>query len=253
MNRFDDGLYDENRLQSNRLSTCWIILAVLALLGVVCVTVAFLLIFINPSLAFNPFPPPTLPPLQEVPSATPTDIVYPLPPTWTATFTIEPTATETLQPSPTLPPTPTPITITPSPTVTPPPPQGGYLFEVRKGNPKAIPNIYHPELECNWMGVGGQVVDMSNAPVIGLIIRLGGNLPGVKFPENTISLTGLALTYGRSGYEFKLADKPIASRGSLWVQLLNQSGGPLSDKVYFNTYENCEQNLIIIDFVQVRK
>jgi hypothetical protein len=103
------------------------------------------------------------------------------------------------------------------------------------------------------MGVGGQVVDMSNAPVIGLIIRLGGNLPGVKFPENTISLTGLALTYGRSGYEFKLADKPIASRGSLWVQLLNQSGGPLSDKAYFNTYENCEQNLIIIDFVQVRK
>ncbi len=46
---------------------------------------------------------------------------------------------------------------------------------------------------------------------------------------------------------------PIPSKAMLWVQLLNQSGGPLSDKVYFDTYDNCDQNLIIIDFVQVRK
>jgi len=103
------------------------------------------------------------------------------------------------------------------------------------------------------MGVGGQVIDMSNAPVIGLIIRLGGRLPGVTIPEDLISLTGLALSYGRSGYEFKLTDRPIASRGQLWIQLLNQEGGPLSNQVYFDTYESCEQNLIIIDFVQVRK
>ena len=103
------------------------------------------------------------------------------------------------------------------------------------------------------MGIGGQVIDMSNAPVIGLIIRLGGRLPDVKIPEDYISLTGLALNYGRSGYEFKIADQPIASSGQLWVQLLNQSGGPLSDQVYFDTYDSCEQNLIIIDFIQVRK
>lgn len=103
------------------------------------------------------------------------------------------------------------------------------------------------------MGVGGQVLDMSNAPVIGLIIRLGGGLPGVRIPEDTFSLTGLALSYGRSGYEFTLANQPIASTGQLWIQLLNQEGGPLSEQVYFDTYSDCDKNLIIIDFVQTRK
>jgi hypothetical protein len=68
-----------------------------------------------------------------------------------------------------------------------------------------------------------------------------------------ISLTGLALSYGRSGYEFTLANQPIATRNQLWLQLISQEGSPLSAQVFFDTYESCEQNLIIIDFVQVRK
>ena len=102
------------------------------------------------------------------------------------------------------------------------------------------------------MVVGGQVVDMSGGPVTGLVIRLGGGLPGVSIPDNLMSLTGVAPNYGRAGYEFTLADMPIRSRDSLWVQLLNQVGGPLSAKVYFDTYDNCEQNLIIVDFKQVK-
>jgi hypothetical protein len=151
-----------------------------------------------------------------------------------------------------MPPTPTPVTITPTFSPEPPAPAEGYRFEVRQGSPKAIPNIYHPELACNWMGVGGQAVDMSNAPVTGLIIRLGGSLPGIVIPEHMMSLTGVALNYGRAGYEFKLADQPVASKKLLWVQLLDQSGGPLSDKIYFDTYDSCDKNLIIIDFKQVR-
>jgi len=123
---------------------------------------------------------------------------------------------------------------------------------VREGSPAAISNIYHPELGCNWMGVGGQVVDMSNGSVTGMIIRLDGKLPGVTIPEHLMSLTGVALNYGRSGYEFTLADHPIASRNSLWVQLLDQAGIPLSKKVYFDTFDSCDRNLIIIDFKQVR-
>jgi hypothetical protein len=67
-----------------------------------------------------------------------------------------------------------------------------------------------------------------------------------------MTLSGVALTYGRSGYEFKLADAPIASKGVLWLQLLSQAGIPLSDKIYFDTYNDCNKNLIIIDFKQVR-
>jgi hypothetical protein len=228
-------------------------MTVLMLLSVVCVAGVFLIIFTNPYSALNPFPPPTMPALAHLPTETPTDVVFAMPATWTPTSTVQPSATLTPTPTETLPPTPTPVTITPSPTLPLPPPPGGYPFEVRKGNPKAIPNIYHPELDCNWMGVGGQVIDMSNAPVIGLIIRLGGGLSGVHLPEDMISLTGLSLSYGRSGYEFTLADHPITSHQQLWVQLLSQAGAPISNQVYFDTFESCEQNLIIIDFVQVRK
>jgi hypothetical protein len=161
------------------------------------------------------------------------------------TFTPMPTSTlftiATATPSPT-------VTITPTATI----PPGGYPFELQKGSPIAIANIYHPELACNWMGVGGQVVDMSGAPVTGLIVRLGGDLPGVKFPEVFMSLTGVALNYGRSGYEFTLANEPIASNDSLWIQLLDQAGVPISEKVFFDTYKSCDKNLIIINFNKVK-
>jgi hypothetical protein len=250
MRKYD---YSDSPPPKSRSGVFWTIMTVITLLGVVCIAGAFLIVFTNPSSSINPFPPPTMPAVLQFPSATPTDVVFSLPPTWTPTFTLQPTATSTPTPTNTLPATPTPITLTSTPTASPPPPVGGYPFEVRQGNPKAIPNIYHPELSCSWMGVGGQVIDMSNAPVIGLIIRLGGGLPGVHIPEDTFSLTGLALNYGRSGYEFTLANQPLDSKGQLWVQLLSQEGGPLSEQVYFDTYADCEKNLIIIDFVQVRK
>jgi hypothetical protein len=252
MDAFD--FKDEAQSAQHRSALIWNILTILALLGVACIGCLFLTIFTNPRSAFNPFPPPTLPAVMQLPSSTPTSSVI-LPATWTPTFTPIPTITNTPQPTSTLPPTPTPITLTPTvpaTPMTPTPPPGGYAYEVRQGSPKAIPNIYHPELACNWMGVGGQAIDMNNSPVTGLIIKLGGRLTGVNIPDHLMSLTGVALDYGRAGYEFKLADTPIASKASLWVQLLDQSGVPLSDQVFFDTYSSCDKNLIIIDFKRVK-
>lgn len=229
----------------------WNILTVLVLFVVGCVAIFSLAIFTNPYTAFNPFPPPTLAPTIVIPTSTPTPVVI-LPPTWTPTVTLPATETFTPTPTETLPPTPTPITLTPTTQPSPTVPQGGYPYVVREGSPKAIPNIYHPELGCNWMGVGGQVIDMSGAPVTGLIMKLGGSLPGVTLASNTLSLTGVAINYGRAGYEFTLADHPVASRQSLWIQVLDQQGTPLSEKVFFNTFDSCEQNLILLDFKQVR-
>jgi len=220
----------------------------IAFIGVVCV---FSVIFVNPYIPFNPFPPPTAQPTAALPTETPTSIIV-LPPTWTPTLTIQPTETSTPSPTSTQTATPTQFVLSPTPSATFTVPPEGYPYQVRQGSPKAIPNIYHPELDCQWMGVGGQAVDLSGGSVTGLIIRLGGNLPGVNLPDDMISLTGVALNYGRGGYEFTLADRPIASKGSLWLQLLDQSGIPLSEQVYFDTYDSCEQNLIIVDFKQVR-
>lgn len=123
---------------------------------------------------------------------------------------------------------------------------------MRPSFPKAIPNINHPEDACDWMGIGGQVLDRNNNPVTGLIVNLGGLLPGVQLKRENMTLTGISQSYGRAGFEFILADKPVASKGSLWIQLVSQSGAPLSDKIYFDTYNVCEKNLILLDFIQVR-
>jgi hypothetical protein len=248
MDAFD---YREENKANGCSTIVWNLLTILALLSVVCVSFWFVAVFTNPSSAFNPFPPPTLPAVLSLPTSTPTSLIV-MPATWTPTNSPMPSLTNTPEPTFTLPPTPTPFTFTPTPLLDTPIPIGGTYFEVRQGSPKAIPNIYHPELACNWMGVGGQAVDMSNTPVTGLIIRLGGTLPGVTIPEHMMSLTGVALNYGRAGYEFKLADKPIASRKSLWVQLLDQAGVPISEKIFFDTYDSCDMNLIIIDFKQSR-
>jgi hypothetical protein len=250
MGNFD---YDYNPKASRGcFSVFWNLLTVIALVCVVCVAAIFFLLFTNPYLPINPFPPPTLPALAALPTLTNTSSVV-MPATWTPTMTYTPTPSETPEPTSTLPPTPTPITFPPTPTDTLTPPPGGYPFDVQSGSPVAVANIYHPELGCDWMGVGGQAVDMSNSPVTGLIISLGGKLPGVSIPDSMMSLTGIALNYGRAGYEFTLADHPIASSNMVWVQLLDQAGLPISERVFFDTYDTCDRNLIIINFKQVRK
>jgi hypothetical protein len=185
-----------------------------------------------------------------IPSATAT-VRSVLPATWTPTFTAEPTSTIT--PGPTHTPlfTETPFEF-PTPTtggeatITP----GGMSFVLQQGSPKALPNIYHPELGCSWMGIGGQAVDLRGAPVIGLIVQLGGWIGQTTYEK--LSITGTAPQYDRGGFEFQIADKPVASTQTLWLQLLDQAGLPLSEKIYFDTYNDCEKNLIIVYFAQVR-
>lgn len=245
--------YDPPRPSGGNRGIVWNLLSVVMLLGVACLAFSFVLIFTNPYSSLNPFPPPTPTPGES--PTTPTQVLAALPPTWTATAPPLPTDTPVPTATSTMPPTPTPVTLTPTLTLTLPPPTapaGGYPYEVRQGSPKAIPNIYYPEQGCNGMWVGGQVVDMKDNPVTGLIVRLGGRVQGLQIEENNFTLTGVALNYGRAGYEFKLGNAPLPSRNALWVQLVAQNGVPLSDQVYFDTYLDCDRNLIIIDFKQVK-
>ncbi|MCL4562960.1 MAG: hypothetical protein M1281_20395, partial [Chloroflexi bacterium] len=165
--------------------------------------------------------------------------------------------------TPTAEPSEPPILITPEfnldPLTTPEPsatPQGnaggfpGYPFEVRGAPAVVDASIMRSDQSCDWAGVAGQISDLQLRPLVGMIIQLGGKL-GVS-PVNQQALTGTALQYGVSGYEFTLSDHPILTQGLLWVQLFDQAGLALSDKVYFNTYDDCQKNLILINFKQVR-
>jgi len=241
------------RIQVNR-NTARVLncLTILILMGATISVGVFFLIYLNPYLPLNPFPPPTLPATAFIPSPTAT-VHLNLPATWTPTFTLLPTDTHTPEPTATDFPTATLFTLlTPSHTPTSTNPPSGYIYEIQAGSPYYINNLYYPEKGCSWMGVGGQVVDMSGAPVTGLIIRLGGVLTGLQLTPPLLSLTGVAPNYGQSGYEFTLADKPVASSSSLWLQLLDQAGIALSKQFSFDTFDVCEKNLIIINFTQVR-
>lgn len=226
----------------------WNTLTILMLVITACIALVYLSILINPYSAFNPFKPPTLPVVVSSPTITPTSRNE-LPATWTPAPTDEPTATNTPRPSATFLPSGTPISLKPSetPTFGPTP---VFSFVLQQGSPQEIPNIYHPEIGCDWMGVAGQATALNGGSAPGLIVQVGGSLGGEPFAK--ISLTGVAPQYGQGGYEITLADKPVDTTKSLWIQLLDNSNQPFSDKIFFDTHADCQKNLIVINFKQVK-
>jgi hypothetical protein len=236
----------------------WNILTIVVLVMTLCVGIGFLTVFINPNVGLNPFPPPTMPQALafDTPTPTPKQI---LPPTWTATTTAVP-PTET--PSPTLAPTDTIVvgmTATTAPEGEDGQPEGGgqpsgdMSYVLMDGNPQYLPNLFHAEMGCNWFGVGGQTISLNSAPVTGVVVNLGGELAGETL--DLVTITGIATQYGPAGYEFDLTEYvngPVATSQSLWIQILDQAGNPLSDKIYFDTFEDCEKSTIVIYMKQTK-
>jgi hypothetical protein len=141
--------------------------------------------------------------------------------------------------------------VTPSETPTNTLPTSLLTFGLSEGSPIAIASLaFHPEAGCNWMGIAGQVFNLSGAPIsTSVTVHLEGVLASNQ--KDLTSLSGTATQYGEAGYEIVLASKPIASSGALWVQLLDQAGLPLSEQQYFDTYDSCDKNLIVINFRQL--
>lgn len=232
-------------------------LTVVVLLATLCLGGVFFILLVNPQSNLNFFPPTPLP--TRVSTFTPSPpAAQQLAATWTpppSTPTPEPTVTRTPEPSRTPTPTRTPfILISQTPVAVTEESESEFPFVLREGSPLAIQNFVHADQGCDWMGIAGQVFDMSAAPVTqGLMIEVGGFLPDSDVTLPQISLTGLAPQYGPGGYEFELADEPIASQNSLYIQLLDQAGLPLSEQIFFDTFAACERNLILINFQQVRQ
>ncbi len=246
MDAFDYA--DAQKAPSRSVSALlWNILTILVLLSAICVGVVFLMIFTNPNSSLNPLKPIPIDTMVILPTATVTP--RQLAPTWTRTPTLTPGPTNTSRPTNTATVTITPFgaaTDTPGPTNTP----GPMSFGLQSGDPQAIPaRVYHPGIGCTFMGVSGQALDVRNNAVEGMVVQLGGTIEGRTFATLT-TLTGMVLS-GDGRYEFTIADHPIASKHTLWVQLLDQSGLiAMSEKIYFDTYDDCERNLIIVSFRQ---
>ena len=103
-------------------------------------------------------------------------------------------------------------------------------FEIQ-GQPGATnAEIIYPNAECSWMGVAGLVNDARGDPIIGLYVQVG------NFPDGEIreTLTGLFPIYGESGYEITIARPVMEIPQPLWIQLLNESHVPVSEKFISN-------------------
>ncbi|MEJ2605324.1 MAG: hypothetical protein P8Z41_01475 [Anaerolineales bacterium] len=101
------------------------------------------------------------------------------------------------------------------------------------------------------MGVFGQVFNEDNQPVLELTVHLGGELEGLG-EIDLYALTGSEPDAGPGGYLFNVATEPIASSGTLWIQLEDGDGNPISEQVYFDTSDACSENLILVNWRQVR-
>jgi hypothetical protein len=229
----------------------WNILTVILLVLTLCVVAIVFTIYVNPNSAWNPFPPPTLYPSPVLPSATST-LRMTLEPSWTPTFGIP---TQTATPAPTNTPlvSATSVDLSPSrtpvvqATVTP----DSYDFVLKEGDPKYLSGeTFHPEMECNWVGVAGQVLGLNGEPLVSLFIHLGGAIEEQTY--DLVTITGSAPIYGAGGYEFIIANRLVGTTGTLWIQLEDVQGLPMSDRIYFNTYAECERNLAVVNLQQMR-
>lgn len=155
----------------------------------------------------------------------------------TATSTQIPTSTRTV--TPTLTPT-----VTPTPTL-------ALMPFILIGEQETLSSaLIRPGLGCDWLIIAGQVWDLQDAPVKGLQLHLYGEMDG--FVIDSFALSGSASEYGESGYEFTLENLQVASEELLFLQLVDADGVPFSHPYPIETFEDCQKNLILINFKQVR-
>jgi len=229
------------RLLVNCLSFVFVLASLISASGIAAV-------FANPGLieVIDPFLPgpdleaaPTIPPTLGFPTSTNTPEIQ-LPPTWT------PTATVTSTPSPTSSPTPEPTaTDTPVPATPTAQPTTEAAFVVQPGSNVRVANFAN-DLGCAWMGVAGQVFDKDRNPLVGITVHVEGQLAGQLVNQD--SVTGSNPRIGPAGYTINLSDHPIASDGTMWIQLMDTAGLDLSDQVYFSTSADCDENLVFINW-----
>ena len=134
------------------------------------------------------------------------------------------------------------------PTITPTTASGMYTMQT--GSLVYLANFAHKTESCAWQGVAGQVFDKNNHTVNNLIIKVTGILNGTVI--NQVALTGMVsgTPYGPGGYEIVLGTNAVDSSNQLQIQLLDADSNALSNTVFFSTYGDCKQNLLIVNFKQ---
>ncbi len=244
-------------------SPIWNVLTVLVLMATCGLAFYFIAIFINPYSPLNFFQPVALPTAFQTATYSPT--IKQLDPTWTYTYTIQPSPSRTkaptwtilpelLTPDVTFTPTDTPVQETPNgtpPTATVPTTTSTPLAAEARITYMASTAV-HPDSTCDWMGVGGSVMDFNNKPQIFQTVQLAGTLNGKPVNKMVLSGTATEEPYGPSGFEFFLGNSPLDSTDELYIILFDNTGKALSPKIYLETFADCTKNLVLVSFTVTR-
>ena len=127
-------------------------------------------------------------------------------------------------------------------------PSGRHRFIPQVGSPVATVNFIDPA-GCAWLGIAGQVFTIDARVLPNLVIEVNGNLGGKEILLRT--LTGDQTALGPGGFLAKIAEKPVGSKNTLWVQLFDQDGKAMSQRIYLDTFDSCDKNLVLINFTEV--
>ena len=133
------------------------------------------------------------------------------------------------------------LPIVPSPTAVP-----SIWYILQPGSPLPTNNYVHEVAGCSWLGVGGQIFGLDSTPVSGVDILVGGMLG--SYQVGGLATSGMETSLGEGGYEITLSDHPVESTDTVWIQVVDRNNTPLSQKIYFDTYNDCDLNFILINF-----
>jgi hypothetical protein len=128
-------------------------------------------------------------------------------------------------------------------------------YSLQAGSPVYSAYFANTPDQCKWMGIAGQVFDANGKPVAGIKVIVTGTLNGALINQDGTTVSAddpkVLHTYGPSPYEIQVSSQPIDSQGTLAVQLVDANGNALSRKILVNTYQDCQKNLVLLNFIQV--
>jgi len=128
-----------------------------------------------------------------------------------------------------------------------------YLYTLQAMNPHYLGNFTRPDLGCDWLGIGGQIFNQEGVVQKNIIIKAGGVLDGIPvIEEMTMPLAEpeIDIAYGPGGFELTLANSPVESDSTIWIQLFSLEGNPLSEQIYLETHDDCQKNLLLVNFIE---
>ncbi|HVO41405.1 MAG TPA: hypothetical protein VMT34_02225 [Aggregatilineales bacterium] len=240
----------------SRGSGCADVITAIFLILTVGVVAYSILLYANPQSVLNPFPPATPQVILVIPTDpptnTPTKTFTPLPATYTPIPSLTPSFTATIPtntptasytpviavartapPGATRPPARTAATVHPQYTLS------QFPFTV---NP--VHYVANTTKEgCNWQSIVITALDLEDKPAKGVVAH-------VSQPPNLDEYDPLNQhsQIGDNTFEVLLGSTPRDDQYT--IQLVNRTGGPISDLVTVPTKSACDQNVVVVTFVQ---